>query len=84
MPFKKGNKLGKGRPKGAGNKLPMALKDMIMGALAGVGGQDYLEAQATKNPAVFLSLVGRVLPLQVKEGGDDPKVPTVVKHVHEG
>jgi hypothetical protein len=28
--------------------------------------------------------VGRVLPLQVKEGGDDPKVPTVVKHVHEG
>ena len=72
-----------GRSKGTPNKLTKALKDLIMGALADAGGQDYLTEQSRKNPVAFMGLVGRVLPLQVKEGGDDPKVPTVVKHIHE-
>lgn len=79
----KGKKTGGRRP-GSGNKIPTALKDMILSALSGAGGQDYLETQASKNPVAFLALVGRVLPLQVKEGGSDPKVPTVVNHVYDG
>jgi len=71
------------RPKGSRNKLTTALKDMILGALADAGGQAYLTAQAKKNPGHFLALVGKVLPLQVKEGGADPRVPTVVKHIYE-
>ncbi len=74
---------GRGRPKGAKNKLPSTLKEMILQSLADAGGSAYLLAQATKNPNAYLSLVGRVLPLQVKEGGADPVVPTVVNHIYE-
>ena len=70
----KGKKTG-GRQKGTANKVTGALKDMILQALANKGGVAYLETQATANPNAFLALVGRVLPLQVKEGGDDPQVP---------
>jgi hypothetical protein len=64
--------------------VPAALKDMILQALANVGGVSYLEKHAQATPTAFLTLVGRVLPLQVKEGGDDPKVPvsTTVVHKH--
>lgn len=73
-----------GRKAGTPNKVTGALKDMILQALANVGGTEYLMTQATANPNAFLTLVGRVLPLQVKEGGDDPRVPpTVIKHIYE-
>ena len=36
-----------------------------MGALQDVGGRDYLAARALDQPVAFMSLVGRVLPLQV-------------------
>lgn len=65
-----------GRKRGTPNKVTGALKDMVLQALANVGGTDYLETQATENPNAFLTLVGKVLPLQVKQGGDDPRVPT--------
>lgn len=42
---------------------------MILEALHGAGGVDYLQAQAKKNPAAFMTLVGKVLPMQVT--GDD-------------
>ncbi len=56
---------GKGRPKGALNKENKALRQMILDALEKKGGVDYLVEQADKNPRAFLSLLGRVLPLQV-------------------
>ena len=78
----KGKKTG-GRQKGTPNRLTGALKDMILQALSNVGGTAYLEEQAAKNPNAFMQLVGRVLPLQVKEDGTDPVVPAPVTHVHE-
>lgn len=75
----KGRKTG-GRVAGTANKNTTALKDMILAALAGAGGQAYLQEQASKNPNAFMTLVGRVLPLQVKDGGAEPTVPTVVNH----
>jgi hypothetical protein len=44
---------------------------MIEQALTNAGGVEYLERQAIANPAAFLSLVGKILPLQVtgKDGG---------------
>ncbi|MCC7144261.1 MAG: hypothetical protein IT349_19370 [Candidatus Eisenbacteria bacterium] len=66
----KGFKTG-GRKKGTPNKLSADLKAMILGALDQAGGQTYLVAQAKKNPTAFLTLVGKVLPLQVsgEDGG---------------
>lgn len=81
--FRRGDARNHGRPKGVPNKLTTALREMILLALSNVGGIAYLEAQALKNPNAFLTLIGRVLPLQVNEGGSDPLVPRPVIHVHE-
>lgn len=61
-----------GRTKGTPNKTTAALKDMILKALDGVGGVDYLQAQAHDNPGPFLTLVGKVLPMTV---AGDPNAP---------
>lgn len=83
MAFKKGASGNPhGRPPGAENKVNKALKDMILQALANVGGEKYLATQATKNPNAFMALVGRVLPLQVKDGGAEPMVPKPIVHEH--
>jgi hypothetical protein len=39
---------------------------MILGALDEAGGQDYLMKQAIENPNAFMTLIGKVLPMQVK------------------
>lgn len=76
-PSKPGERRG-GRQKGAPNKTTKALKDMILAALDGVGGEAYLQRQAAKNPAAFLTLVGKVLPLQVT-GENGPLVVEIVR-----
>ena len=67
---------GKGRPKGSKNKMTAALKDMILTALNDAGGDGggvaYLARQAEENPAAFLALLGKVLPLQVAGAGGGP------------
>ena len=79
----KGHKTG-GRKAGTLNKTTGALKDMILQALSNVGGVAYLQKQALTQPGHFMALVGRVLPLQVKDGGADPQVPRPVIHEHIG
>lgn len=74
MPFKKGQSGNpKGRQRGVPNKVTGELKDMILQALEGAGGVAYLEETAKTNPAAFLTLVGKVLPLQVGADGDGLK-----------
>ena len=62
---------GKGRPKGVPNKATIAIKDMVIKALDKSGGVDYLVKQADENPVAFLSLCGKVIPLQISNG-DEP------------
>jgi len=83
---KNNNLAGKkqGRPKGAPNKNTKALKDMILGALDKAGGEEYLQRQADDNPNAFLSLIGRVLPTELKanvEGNITVNVITGVPRV---
>ena len=65
--FKKGQKSGPGRPPGATNKATKELKDMILSALDQSGGVEYLVERANdpKTAGAFLSLIGKVLPMQV-------------------
>ena len=70
--------MGKGRPKGAVNKNTKALKDMILAALDKKGGIDYLVVQADENPTAFLTLVGKVLPLDVNNKHEGQIVAHVV------
>jgi hypothetical protein len=72
--FKKGQKSGPGRPKGAQNKVTKELKEMILTALDDAGGVEYLKERA-KDPrtaAAFLGLVGKVLPMTVTSDPDAP------------
>lgn len=70
----KGKKTG-GRQKGSPNKMTGALKDMILKALAGSGGVSYLQKQARENPTAFLTLLGKVIPLQVAGPSGQPAAP---------
>jgi hypothetical protein len=63
---------GQGRPKGVPNKLTSDVKAMILAALDKAGGVDYLVAQSEKNPSAFMTLVGKVLPLQMTGANDGP------------
>lgn len=66
-----GRKTG-GRSKGTPNKTTATLKDMILQALDQQGGADYLYRQADENPAAFMTLVGKVLPMQIAGDPDNP------------
>jgi hypothetical protein len=64
-----------GRQKGTPNKVTGALKDMVLQALNEAhedGGVAYLKEQATKSPAAFLALVGKILPTQLTGEGYGP------------
>lgn len=71
---------GKGRPKGSANKVTGEVKAMILQALEGVGGVVYLQERARdpRTASAFLTLVGKVLPLQVTGENGDP-IQTVTR-----
>lgn len=59
---------GKGRVKGTPNKTTALLKDAILKAATDAGKGDlaaYLQKQAVDNPGPFMTLLGKVLPMQL-------------------
>lgn len=70
-----GPRPGSGRPKGVPNKLSGDVKAMILKALDDAGGAEYLLDRAKDNPAAFMTLVGKVLPMQVT-GADGGAIKT--------
>lgn len=67
----KGIKTG-GRQKGAQNKITKEIKEMVIQALDEVGGIEYLKQRAIDNPNAFLTLVGKIIPLQVQGDKENP------------
>lgn len=67
---------GMGRKKGVPNKTTALLKDAILEAAKEAGGEGglvgYLTLQARTNPGPFMSLLGKVLPMQVTGLNDGP------------
>jgi len=64
-----------GRKKGTPNKTTALLKDAILQAATNAGGGDltnYLQVQAMENPAPFMALLGKVLPMTVAGDPDAP------------
>lgn len=81
--FKKGQKSGPGRPPGSPNKATAQLKDMILQALETSGGVEYLVERANdpKTATAFLSLIGKVLPMQIAGDPDNPIGISVIERV---
>lgn len=74
-----------GRQAGTPNKTTALLKDAILKAATDAGDGDlaaYLQRQAVLNPGPFMSLLGKVLPMQVS-GEDGGPVAIVFKTVYE-
>lgn len=70
-----GKKPGPGRPKGSPNKTTAILKDAILQAATKAGEGDmveYLALQARLNPGPFMSLLGKVLPMQIAGDQENP------------
>jgi hypothetical protein len=65
---------GQGRRKGTPNKITGDVKAMIVGALNDVGGREWLAARALDQPVAFMSLLGKVLPLQVTGENGGPMI----------
>ena len=55
-----------GRPRGSQNKINREIRELIREALDQEGGSQYLRQAARENPAAFLSLVGRLVPAEIK------------------
>ena len=75
--FKKGEKR-QNQGKRGPNKVTQALKDMILGALDNLGGQEYLQRQGEENPVAFMTLLGKVLPTTL---AGDPSNPVVIQEI---
>lgn len=80
MAVNRGN-AGKGRPKGSKNKITADVKAAILEAFNGAGGAKYLQRQAEQNPQAFMTLLGKVLPMQVTGADDGPIKVTQIKIV---
>jgi hypothetical protein len=77
-----GMKTGGGSRKGSPNKNTKAIKDMILGALAAKGGQEWLEAQMDSNPTAFMTLLGKVLPTQIQGDPENPlRIEAITKRI---
>jgi hypothetical protein len=72
-------KKGPGRPKGSANKLTRDIREAISQAFDKVGGVDYLAAQARENPQAFMTLLGKIVPAEVKAQLDGNVVINVVQ-----
>ena len=72
-----GRRAGAGRKPGVPNKMTGDLKNMILGALAGAGGEAYLQRQADENPGAFLTLIGKVLPTTLTTGSGALRIEVV-------
>lgn len=71
MPGSKPGERRGGRQPGTPNRVSGELRQMVLTALSKAGGVTYLTVQAKESPAAFLTLLGKILPLQVtgKDGG---------------
>jgi len=74
----KGMKTG-GRQKGTPNKVTRELREMVLEALDCAGGVKYLTERANdpRTASAFLSLVGKVLPMQITGSNGGPVIARV-------
>lgn len=74
---------GSGRKKGTKNKIPGAVREMALGALMELGGQDYLVKQGQEEPRAFIGMLSKMIPTAI-EGADGSNLPLVLIRDYRG
>lgn len=74
---------GKGRRKGVPNRLTREIRLAIENAFVELGGEKYLVRLGKKNPAVFVPLLGKLLPMQITGAGGGALTVNIVKFAEE-
>ena len=79
----KGNPKTGGRKMGSVNMTTALLKDAVLEAAQQAGGDTdglvaYLKQQAEENPGPFMSLLGKVLPMQAAGSVDDEPIAITI------
>ena len=69
-----------GRKKGSLNKVTVEVKGAILQAFDNVGGAKYLTKVAEENPAVFCTLLGKVLPMDITTSDGSMSPVEIVIH----
>ena len=70
-----------GRAKGTPNKVTKAVKEALIESFDEVGGKDYLINMAREYPVAYMSLLGKIIPTEMKstvEGGISVTITTGV------
>jgi len=75
---------GKGRPKGAKNKIPTDLKEAYLRAFDKRGGVKGLLAWAEKSPDAFYAQISKMLPKEIDNKLTDDEGKDVLRHFLEG
>lgn len=76
----KGAKKVGGRIAGTPNKLTQDLREMIKQAFHEAGGVQYLVTQSKLEPVAFMSLIGKVIPQEVKATVDGNITIEIIKY----
>jgi hypothetical protein len=86
MRFKKGNKTGKGRPKGALNKTSASVVGIFLDVFESIGGYKEFALWATKsdrNKFEFYKMFSKLIPSGLKAelyGDTDGDVEVIIRH----
>ncbi len=70
---------GKGRPKGASNKVTKTIREAIETSFEQVGGADYLAKMAQDHPTAYMSLLSKILPAHMNVTHKDATFRLVVE-----
>ena len=73
---------GRGRPKGAPNKVTKTLREAIEASFDNVGGVDYLSRMAEEEPKAYLALLGKILPAHMSIKAETGPIELVIKRAN--
>ena len=79
--FKPGQSKKGGRAKGTPNKATVKVKEAILNAFEEVGGEKYLVIVAKEDPRTFCTLLGKVMPAEMKHAVEIIEPPRTAKEI---